>query len=89
MEELKKLLDYKLSLEEFQEGNEVSEETKNMIRSCIEKYNNIVSSIGRLDKKDLDDFRRVSFKIRVMRKLAKEYKIDAPDVIDHQNLING
>jgi len=93
MEELKKLVsEFKISLSEFPQNPEdnVAEETKTKIIDFIENFNNIVNSMGKLNKKeDIEDFRSIYFKVKMWRKLAKKYKIDAPDVIDYQNLING
>ena len=88
MEELKKLSrEFKISLSEFSQN---PEETQTKIIDFIENFNNIVNSMGKLNKKeDIEDFRSIYFKVKMWRKLAKKYKIDVPDVIDYQNLING
>lgn len=94
MEELRQLAqEFKISLSEFPQNPEdnVAEETKIKIKDFIEKFNHIINSIGRLNKKeDIEDFRSIYFKVKMLRKVAKEYKIDVPDVIiDYENIING
>lgn len=92
MEELRKLVqEFKISSSEFPQNPEdnVAEETKTKVIDFIEKFNNIINSIGRLNKKeDIEDFRSIYFKVKMLRKVAKEYRIDVPDVIDYQNFIN-
>jgi hypothetical protein len=86
MEELRKLVfEFKISVSDFDEP--ISEEVKNRIKNLIENYNNIVSSIKLENLKlenpdDYQEFRSFWFKVATLRKLAKSYKIDVPDLID-------
>ena len=86
MEELKKLvLGFKVSLSDFDEP--ISEKVKSRIKNLIENYNNIVSSIKLENLKlenpdDYQEFRSLWFKVATLRKLAKDCKIDVPNLID-------
>jgi uncharacterized protein YfbU (UPF0304 family) len=94
MEELRKLAqEFKISLgDHFPKklNDQVSEETKTEVIDFIKKFNSIISSIGRLDKKeDIKDFRSIYFKAIMFRNVAKNYyKIDVPDIINCENRIS-
>lgn len=95
MGELKKLR-FNFSSGEFPRNPDdpIAEETKQKVRDFIEKFNNIARSIEKVSgEEDVNYFRAIHFKVRALRKIAKERRIDdVPDIVevkkvDRENLI--
>ena len=81
MEELKKLvLGFKIGIEDF--DHPIKEEVKSRIKTFIDNYNNQVNLI-KLNKEDIDmnEYRSLYFKVKMLRKLSIEEKIDVPDIV--------
>ena len=76
MEELKELvLEFKIK-----PNVEPTEEVKTKLKTFVEKYNSIVSSL-KSEEIDMNEFRPLQFKVKTLITVAKMEGIDLPNMV--------